>query len=216
MPKWIVPALLSLTVIALLPAALISRARTSNSTKPRINLVPDMDYQPKFLPQTANRLFADGRATRSSPEGTVARGRLQEDDHFHRGRADGDWATSIPIPVSQSMMQRGRERFDIYCSPCHGTGGFGDGMVATRADELAELGLASWTPPTSLHDPTVQERPDGHIFNTITHGIRSMPAYGSQVGVADRWAIVAYVRALQRSQDARLPDVPDEARSALK
>jgi mono/diheme cytochrome c family protein len=216
MPKWIFPTLLCLTLVALLPAALISRARNSHSSTPRINLVPDMDYQPKLLPQTENRMFADGRAMRPRVEGTVARGQLQEDDHLHRGRDAGDWATSIPYPVTQSFVERGRDRFDIYCALCHGSAGFGDGIISARADELAQLGQAVWTPPTSLHDPTVRERPDGHIFNTITHGIRSMPPYGSQIEAADRWAIIAYVRALQRSQNATISDVPEDVRPTLR
>lgn len=216
MPRWIVPALVALTVIALLPAAMISRARTSRSPTPRINLIPDMDYQPKYLPQTENRLFADGRAMRPRVEGTIARGQLQEDDHLYRGRVGEDWAASIPLPVTKAFMERGRERFDIHCAVCHGTAGYGDGMVAKRADELTQLGKASWTPPTSLHEEIARQRPDGHIFNTITHGIRSMPAYGSQISVEDRWAIVAYVRALQRSQDARIEDVPEDVRPTLR
>jgi mono/diheme cytochrome c family protein len=89
-------------------------------------------------------------------------------------------------------------------------------MVAKRADELAQLGKANWTPPTSLHDEVVRQRPDGHIFHTITNGIRNMPAYGSQISVEDRWAIVAYVRALQRSQNALLDDVPESLRPTLR
>jgi mono/diheme cytochrome c family protein len=206
----------ALTVIALLPAAMISRARTSKSPTPRINLIPDMDYQPKYLPQSENRLFADGRAMRPRMEGTIARGQLQEDDHLHRGRIGDQGAASIPLPVTKAVMERGRERFDIHCAVCHGAAGFGDGMVAKRADELAQLGKASWTPPTSLHEEIVRQRPDGHIFNTITNGIRNMPAYGSQVSVEDRWAIVAYVRALQRSQNASVADVPEDVRPTLR
>jgi mono/diheme cytochrome c family protein len=215
-PKWIVPTLVVLTAVALVPAAFISRARTSHSGTPRINLVPDMDYQPKYLPQSANQLFADGRAMRPQVEGTVARGALQADDHLYRGRIGEDWAGSIPLPVTKARMERGRERFDIYCGVCHGTSGHGDGMIAQRADELAQLGKANWTPPTSLHDQTVLERADGHLFNTITHGIRSMPAYGSQISVEDRWAIVAYIRALQRSQNSRSSDVPEDVRPTLR
>jgi len=215
-PKWIAPTLFALTVVALIPAAMISRARQSHSSTPRINLVPDMDYQPKFLPQTANALFADGRAMRPPVEGTVARGQLHEDDHLYRGRAQDDWAGSIPFPVTKARIERGRDRFDIYCAVCHGAAGFGDGMIARRAETLAELGKANWTPPTSLHEETVRERPDGHLFNTITNGIRNMPAYGSQISVEDRWAIVAYVRALQRSQSARISDVPEDVRPTLR
>jgi mono/diheme cytochrome c family protein len=216
MPRWIAPVVLTFVVIALIPAALITRARYTRSSTPRINLVPDMDYQLKYLPQTANALFADGRAMRPAPEGTVARGRLAEDERFHRGRSGEDWVGEIPVPVTGAVLRRGRERYGIFCSVCHGLSGYGDGMVHARALELAEKGLANWVPPTSLHDDLVRDRPDGHLFNTITYGIRNMPAYGPQIPPEDRWAIVAYLRALQRSQKATLDDVPAEKRSALR
>lgn len=216
MPRWITPVLLILTVLALVPAAMITRARMTTSKVPRINLVPDMDYQPKYLPQTANAMFLDGRAMRPQPEGTIARGRLVEDQHFSTGRVGDDWATTFPMPVTAELMARGRQRFEIYCAPCHGLAGHGDGLVARRADRLMEQGQATWTPPTNLHDDTVRERPVGHIFNTITYGIRTMPSYGAQVPEADRWAIVAYVRALQRSSRATLDDVPADVRPTLQ
>jgi mono/diheme cytochrome c family protein len=175
-----------------------------------------MDYQPKYLPQTANAMFLDGRAARPFPEGTIARGRLTENPHFSTGRVNDDWATEFPVPVTADLMARGRQRFEIYCAPCHGLGGMGDGLVARRADRLMEQGQAAWTPPANLHDDTVRERPVGNLFNTITYGIRTMPAYGSQVTEADRWAIVAYVRALQRSSRATLDDVPADVRPTLQ
>ena len=216
MPRWMVPILLILTVAALVPAAMITRARVSTSDLPRINLIPDMDYQPKYLPQTANAMFLDGRAARPQPEGTIARGRLIENAHLSTGRVNDDWATTFPVPVTADLMARGRQRFEIYCAPCHGLTGHGDGLVARRADRLMEQGQATWVPPTSLHDDTVRERPVGHLFNTITYGIRTMPSYGSQVAEADRWAIIAYVRALQRSSRATLDDVPADVRPTLQ
>lgn len=215
-PKWLVPTLLILTVIALIPFALIARARATKSDVPRINLVPDMDYQPRFQPQTRADLFVDERAMRPAVDGTIARGELREDDHYYRGRAGDDWATTFPMPVTESLMARGRERFEIHCAPCHGVSGNGRGMVAIRAEQLAEQGNAAWTPPLSMHDQTVRERSVGHLFNTITYGIRNMAAYGPQVEVADRWAIVAYIRALQRSSSGTLSDVPEEVRPTLK
>jgi mono/diheme cytochrome c family protein len=201
---------------ALLPPAIIARARATRSESPRINLIPDMDYQPKFLPQTENALFADGRAMRPEIEGTIARGELREDDHFYRGRVAEEWASGFPVPVTRELMERGQERFEIFCAPCHGLSGRGDGLVARRADELALSGNAVWTPPTSIHDETVRGRPAGHLFNTITFGIRTMPAYGSQIDVGDRWAIVAYLRALQRSSAATIEDVPESVRPTLR
>jgi len=215
-PKWIVPALLVLTTFAAVPPAIIAWARHSHSSSPRINLVPDMDYQPRYQTQTENRLFLDQRAMRPPVEGTVARGHLNENEAVAYGRASGDWVARVPVPVTEGMVHRGKERFEIYCAPCHGVSGFGDGMVSRRADELAQRGSASWTPPTSLHDELVLSRADGHLFNTITYGVRTMPAYGPQISVADRWAIVTYVRALQRSQRASLSDVPEDVRATLR
>jgi mono/diheme cytochrome c family protein len=154
--------------------------------------------------------------------GTIARGHLADDDHYDRGYVDGDWATSIPSRAMEgagsweALVRRGQSRFEVYCSPCHGSSGNGQGMVSQRALELMDQGLANWTPPTSLHDELAVNRTDGHLFNTITNGIRNMPAYGSQVPTQDRWAIVSYVRALQRSQAATLDDVPADARETLR
>jgi mono/diheme cytochrome c family protein len=197
--------------VALVPPLLVARARVVKSRQPRIHLVPDMDNQPKVRTQQYNPLFADRRAMRRPPAGTVARGDLQEDDHLYRGRVANDWATTFPMPVTEAMMRRGQERFNIYCAPCHGLDGAGRGPVAARAEQIG----GPWVPPLSYHQAQVRDRPHGHIFNTITNGIRTMPAYGPQIPAADRWAIVAYVRALQRSQDARLEDVPEEYREAL-
>ena len=119
----------------------------------------------------------------------------------------------IPVAVTAQLMRRGQERYDVFCTPCHGYAGNGDGIVAKRAERLQE---GTWTPPSSLHTDLVRSRPDGQLFNTISNGVRTMPAYGSQIPVADRWAIVAYVRALQRSQGARVADVPAELRSQLR
>ena len=222
MPRWLVPAFVLLVLVSLVPAALIHRARADLQRTPRINLIPDMDYQPKYLPQTANAMFRDGRAMRSPVEGTVARGQLREDDHFHRGRVGDAWATTIPQEALgtagswEAMLARGRERFGIYCTPCHGEAGDGQGMIAVRGLDLMDRGLAIWTPPSSLHTELVRGREAGHLFNTITNGIRNMPAYGPQVDTADRWAIVAYIRALQRSQRATIDDVPEELRDSLQ
>ena len=222
MPRWLVPGFILLVLVSLVPFTVINRARHDMQRKPRINLIPDMDYQPKYLPQAANPMFADGRAMRAPVAGTVARGELREDDHYWRGRVDGEWATSIPAAAMteagswRSLVERGRDRFNIYCAPCHGRSGDGQGIVAIRGTRLQEQGLATWTPPSSLHTDVVRERQDGQLFNTISHGIRNMPAYGAQIDTADRWAVVAYIRALQRSQHATVADVPADARPALE
>ena len=118
-----------------------------------------------------------------------------------------DWVTQFPLPVTSELMERGRQRYNIYCAVCHGLAGDGDGLVARRAMELQQ---STWVPPTSLHSPPVREQPVGKLFNTVTNGIRKMPGYASQITTEDRWAIVLYVRALQRSRHATVGDVPED------
>ena len=207
--------LLGLSIFLLLlamPVVMIAKARVMRNDLPRIHLIQDMDNQGRFKFQQANPLFADGRAMRPAIPGTVARGHLNEEDHYNRGKVNGEFATTFPLPITEAMLQRGKERFEIYCAPCHGLAGYGNGIVAQRAELLQE---GTWTPPLSYHDQTVIDRPVGHLFNSITNGIRTMPPYQDQIPVADRWAIVAYVRALQRSQKASFNDVPPEKRQEL-
>ncbi|NPU96435.1 MAG: cytochrome c [Candidatus Omnitrophica bacterium] len=213
MPARIVIGVSIVLVLALLPFLLIAKARVTRSDRPRIHLIQDMDNQPRFKAQQSNPLFADGRAMRPRVPGTVARGEMQSDTRFYQGKDGGEWVTEFPRPLTLPVMERGQKEYAIYCAPCHGLSGYGDGIVALRADRLQE---GTWTAPTSLHSDTVLARPVGHIFNTITHGIRNMPAYGTQIPPEDRWAIVAYVRALQRSQRATLDDVPAEYRAQLE
>lgn len=212
-PRWLTYGLVLVAALSLVPFALIARSRASTSARPRVQLIQDMAKQPKVKTQAANPLFADGRAMRPPVPGTVAHGELEEDDAYWAGRDAGGWVTAFPVQVTERLMQRGQERYDIFCAPCHGLAGFGDGPVAKRADALQE---GTWTPPSSYHTDLVRGRPVGHLFNTITNGIRNMPAYASQIPVADRWAIVLYVRALQRSQDASVADVPPELRRQLR
>jgi mono/diheme cytochrome c family protein len=213
LPRWLLYIVAILVVLSWVPLALIMRARVTTSPQPRIHIVPDMDSQPKFKAQSRNMMFADRRAMRPPVAGTVARGSTLGNPALTTGKVGDVWVDVSPLQIDGGVLQRGRERYDIYCSPCHGLAGFGDGMVSKRADELLE---GTWTPPTSLHSELLRERPDGHLFNTITNGIRNMPAYGSQVPVEDRWAIVAYVRALQRSQNATVDDVPPDIRAQLR
>jgi mono/diheme cytochrome c family protein len=213
MPRPLIYVVLVLLALSLVPMAFLAKARVTDSAAPRLQVIPDMDNQPRYRSQQANPLFADGRAMRPPVAGTVARDELADDDRLYRGRAGDDWAARSPLPVTAALLRRGRERYRIHCAPCHGLGGAGDGTVSRRADRLAE---GTWTPPTDLAGETVRGRPDGHLFNTITHGIRNMPAYGPQIEPADRWAIVAYVRALQRARHATLDDVPPELRPTLK
>ncbi len=212
-PRWLAYALVLIAVLALVPFALIARSRATTSPLPRLNLVFDMAQQPKFTTQTADPLFADGRAMRPPVPGTVAWGSPIGNDGYRTGRTADGWITAFPIQVTEQLLRRGQDRYDIFCSPCHGMAGYGDGPVAKRADALQE---GTWVPPSSYHTDLVRGRPVGHLFNTITNGIRNMPAYGPQIPVADRWAIVAYVRALELSQDATVNDVPSELRNQLR
>ena len=212
-PRWLTLGILLLAAASFIPIALIARERATRVDRPRLQIIPDMDQQPRFKAQQANALFADGRAARPPVPGTVPVGHARLDDHLYRGVAGGTWAESFPFTLTPEVVQRGRERYGIYCAMCHGLSGAGDGIVHARALRLQE---GTWTPPSNLHDQVVVERPVEHLFNTITNGIRNMPAYGSQLPERDRWAIVAYVRALQRSQRAPVEDVPTEMRDQLR
>jgi hypothetical protein len=212
MPRAIVYAGLIVFCLALVPVALIARARAVKSPEPRLLLIPDMAIQPRFGPQDSNPLFADGRAMRGKVSGTVKRTDRRTDEAYTRGKDTEGWVTEFPVPVREAFIIRGRERYEVFCAPCHGLVGNGNGTVSLRAQDLETPG---WVPPVSFHSDLIRGRPVGHLYNTITNGIRSMPSYGSQIDVADRWAIVAYLRALQKSRNATMEDVPPDMRPAL-
>ena len=209
LPRILVYMLLIGGCLALIPPLVFARMRATPSPNRPIHIFYDMDFQPKFKTQAPNPLFADGRAMRPPVEGTVARGESYVDTHLYEGVAAGGWATTLPgsMAMDEATLQRGHQRFDIYCSACHGYAGFGDGAVNQRAMELVAnangpVNGTQWVAAKSLHDETTRNQPVGQLFNTITHGIRNMAGYGSQIPVEDRWAIAAYVKALQLSQDA--------------
>lgn len=212
------PALIYTLLIAgaasLVPFAAFAAARSRLNEEPRIHAIWDMDFQPKYKAQRSNPLFADDRAMRLPVEGTVAVGALREDDHMYRGRVGGAWATTYPAAVqaTEETMRVGRAQFGIYCAPCHGLAGDGDGMVHQRASSLGQ----GWVPPSNLHQDYLRVQPVGELFNSITNGIRNMPAYGSQIEPDERWAIVMYVRALQRSRASGLGDLSEAERSGLQ
>lgn len=194
---------LVLTVVALSSLGCV-RGRPSDD--PPIHLNPNMDRQQKYLPQAQSEFFVDGMTMRKPVAGTVARGELNEDNAYYRGRDERDsLIAKIPVAVTMQLLQRGQERFNIYCSPCHGKIGDGKGIVVQRG----------MLPPPSFHDERILKVPDGHIFDVISNGIRNMPTYRHQIPVPDRWAIVAYLRALQRSQNATLNDIPAEMRGSV-
>ena len=205
LPSWAKPVLISLGLLALLPVGLVAKSRVYTSEEPRYHVIQDMDNQWKFRAQSENPLFADGRAMRPPVPGTVARGELMADDHYERGLGpDGKFTDAFPaqVTVDEALLQRGRERFGIYCAPCHGYSGYGDGPVHEHALEMVAAGRPgmAWVPPTSYHQDTMRKREAGYLFHVATNGVRNMSGYGAQVPTADRWAIVAYIKALQRSQ----------------
>jgi mono/diheme cytochrome c family protein len=166
----------------------------------------DMANQPKYKPQGVGKFFDDGRADRPRVAHTVARGEVVPDDSFHTGRAGGAYLREPPVPVTLELMLRGQERYDVYCSVCHDRVGRGDGMIVRRG----------FRRPPSFHTDRLRDEPAGYFFDAITNGFGVMPSYEGSIPAADRWAIIAYIRALQRSQHARLEDVPPEERAKLE
>ena len=166
----------------------------------------DMHDQPKLKPYRSSEFFADGSGMRALPVHTVARGSLQEDTHFFTGRmADGSMATELPMSMTKALLKRGQDRFTIYCTPCHGQVGDGRGMVVRRG----------YKQPTSYHDERLRQVPIGYFFDVMTNGFAVMPSYAPQVPPADRWAIAAYIRALQLSQRVDAASLTAEQRAAL-
>lgn len=166
----------------------------------------DMHDQPKYLPLRPSSFFDDGRSARPIPAGTVARGHLDEDVAFFTGKgADGKYVDIMPFPVTKELLQRGQQRYNIYCSPCHDVAGTGNGIVVQRG----------FRHPPSYHIDRLRQAPNGYIFDVITNGFGAMQDYSTQVAPADRWAIIAYERALQLSRDATVNDVPAEDRAKL-
>lgn len=207
LPRWVWPLALTTTILAMLPLVLIVRARLVPSTQPRIHPIQDMDSQPRYKPQAGSPLFTDGRAMRLPVAGTVEHAAIIDNPALTTGKVRERWVEVLPVTTDDALLARGRQQFDIYCAPCHGLSGTGDGPVAKRAEALAE---GTWAPPSSLHTDQSRGLPVGQVFETVTHGVRNMPSYGAQIGVHDRWAIVAHVRALQRSQHAPLAAPPAE------
>lgn len=218
-PKWAIYALVIMVPTSWVPLAMVAYYRAIPHRQPRIHIFQDMDNQPRLNTQAASATFADRRAMRPPVVGTVSRGHLQADDAYDQGkvRVDGKWeyVTEYPgqVTVDGVLLSRGRQRFDIYCAPCHGASGYGDGMVHQRA---RELGATAWIQPTNLHTDDLRGRPLGDLYNVIRWGRRNMAAYGSQIPTDDRWAIVAYVKALQLSQHAATEDVPADKRAQLR
>lgn len=166
----------------------------------------DMHNQPKYVPLRGSTFFGDQQSARPVVAGTVARGQLREDTLLYTGKVDGIDATVFPFAIDERRLRRGQDRFNIYCSPCHARTGEGDGMIVRRG----------YRRPPSYHDDRLRNAPVGHFFDVITNGFGAMPDYAAQVDVEDRWAIAAYIRALQLSAHARIDDVPAGQRDRLR
>jgi mono/diheme cytochrome c family protein len=165
----------------------------------------DMHIQPKYLPDEPSNFFDDGRSERPVVPGTVARGQLHTDELLYTGKENGVVADKFPFPMTRADLERGRERYNIYCTPCHDYTGGGQGMIVQR-------GFPS---PPSFHLESLRKAPAGHFFEVITNGFGSMYSYASRVEPEDRWRIAAYIRALQLSQRATMQDVPENERANL-
>lgn len=167
----------------------------------------DMQDQPKFIPLRPSTFFDDGRSERPLIDGTVARGHLNDDVAFYTGMGtDNKPVDTFPFPVTKEVMDRGQQRYDIYCAPCHDRTGSGNGMIVRRG----------YKQPPSYNSDTVRQLANGAIYDVITRGFGAMPDYAAQIPPRDRWAIVAYVRALEASQSATINDVPAEERTKLE
>jgi mono/diheme cytochrome c family protein len=201
-----------LACLLLIPPALILRARAMPTDKPRIHLIQNMDNQPKYLAQHESLLFNDGRAMRPQVPGTVAQGDMVGDTHFSLGLVDGAYATAFPsqVDINDALLDRGRDRFNIFCLPCHGVTGEGNGRIHNRAMVLLNNGTNGtvWVQPRNLHQADMQALPPGRIFHTISDGFQTMAGYASQIPPADRWAITAWVYALQVGRNAPADAVP--------
>ena len=198
-----------LTAFVLLLVVVVSLVgwRGSKSTKPPLEVFPDMDRQYKLRPQAGNGFFASGSSSQAYVAGTIPRGAPYRDVPVNTGRLAGttNFVQTIPVPVDEPLLRRGRQRYQIYCTPCHGAVGDGRGIVT-------QYGLVA---VASFHEPRLVKMPAGEIFHTITKGKNLMGAYGAAIDIPDRWAVVAYLRALQRSRLAVEEDLPESERAAL-
>jgi mono/diheme cytochrome c family protein len=165
-----------------------------------------MGKAPYYKPLEPSTFFPNGQSARPLEPDTVARGQAQDDTLLFTGKVNNQDATIFPFPVTQAVLERGQSRFNIFCSPCHGRTGSGNGMIVQRG----------FTAPPSYHTDRLRQAPVGHFFDVITNGLGAMPSYADQIPARDRWAIIAYIRALQLSQDATINDVPPGQRSTLE
>ena len=197
----------SLLILLISVIGLLGCYQGQTSKKPPIHINPNMDDQPKYQAQAESQFFANGQAMQKPIEGTIAFGHLREDVIYYTGKdAKGKLIKSSPVTSTLENLKRGQDRFNIYCAPCHGKIGDGQGMVVKRG----------MFPAATFHQERLRSIEDGHIYDVISNGIRNMPSHKSLVSVADRWAIVNYVRALQRSLNASAQDVPEDVKKTIQ
>jgi mono/diheme cytochrome c family protein len=197
------PVLGALVLISLV--AVSGCARGCTSSRPPIHINPSMDNQPKVLPQTGSNFFYDGASMREPVPGTVAIGELKENEPFFTGKGpDGQFVATIPVTVDAALLARGQQRYVIYCQPCHDPRGDGKGILFTRGN----------VPTASFHDEKILKYPDGQIFDVITNGVGLMSGYRWPIPPADRWAIIAYVRELERTRLAGAAGASASAQAA--
>jgi len=256
-PFWMVGAAVILLVVSWVPLILVARSRVARSPLPPIHLIQDMDKQAKLRMQQPSQVFSDGRSMRPIVPGTVARGQILDDPHYTQGyriingvRREAQYFEGMPdrVTVDAALLKRGQQRFNIFCSPCHGLDGSGNGIINQRALELVAAGVLNQSLPVTewiqvanlaqvdetsgklkfgstlypngdgMVMPNMGETvyPDGMLFNTLTNGRGNMPPLGSQISIEDRWAIVAYVRALQASQHMPIDKLTAEQTQQLE
>ena len=187
--------------LALVSLGSLTGCRGTTSEQPPIHLNPNMDNQKRFDPQERNPLFADGRSMRPDVSGTMPASTATPDPVFETGKVGDQFTATLPVGIvlDRALLERGQQRYDVYCTPCHDSTGSGKGSVSQRA--------GTWQPP-SFHDDRLRAQPDGYFYDVMTNGIRTMPSYAAQIPKEDRWAVAAYVRTLQRSFHATKDQVP--------
>lgn len=168
----------------------------------------DMHDQPSYRPLEESSFFDNGQSSRQPVEGTVARGHLRADQHFYTGRETGgeEFSDRLPLPLTPELLKRGQQQYDIFCTPCHDRAGQGQGIIVRRG----------FPPPPSFHSQRSRDLPAGYLFDVISNGFRRMYSYGSRIQPRDRWAIIAYMRALQLSRRVRLDQLRDEEQARLR
>jgi len=201
--KFLTRKISALALLMILATTSSGCLRGMPGEEPPIHVNPNMDTQEKYKPHRKSEFFEDGAAMRMPVSGTVARGNLKENTVFYAGvTKTGDTVATAPIEANMETLQRGQVKYNVYCSPCHSRAGDAKSILLERGGMLA----------TNLHEARIRAVPDGHLFLVASNGIRNMSGYKGQMSVEDRWAVVAYIRALQRSQNASIADVPEEMR----